>query len=62
MNAIQDIKYTYWNEVDGGTIEGGVGAKNTWDGIVVGLGVVTDDSGVDEEGQECVLIGSIIFL
>ena len=49
-------------KVDGGAVEG-AGSEDTWDHDAnVRLGVVADDGGVDDQGQEGVLVGGIILL
>jgi hypothetical protein len=48
-------------QIDGRSVECGVGIKNPRNGIVVGLGVVADDGGIDKKGQKGVLIGSVII-
>ena len=49
-------------EVDGGAVVGLVLGEDTGDGVHVGLSVVADDDGVDEEGQEGVLVGCGVVL
>jgi hypothetical protein len=48
-------------QINGRSVERGVGTKNARNGVVVGLRVVSDDGGVDEKGQKGVLIGRIII-
>lgn len=49
-------------QINLGPIERRVGVQDTWDGVHVGLRVVTDDGGVDEESEEGVLVrGVVVF-
>ena len=49
-------------QIDRRPVECSVGAENTGNCVVVGLGVVADDGGVDEKGQKGELVCSIIVL
>lgn len=49
-------------QVDGSAIVGTVGENTRDSNTSVGLGVVTDDDGVDEECQQRVLVGSGVVL
>lgn len=51
-----------WQQVDGGAVEG-AGSKDAWNlDADVRLGVVADDGGVDDEGQEGVLVRGVVLL
>lgn len=50
------------NEVDGGAVEGAIGIEDSGNSVVVGLGIIADNGGVDKEGEEGVLVGGVIVL
>jgi len=47
-------------QIDGSSVENSFGVENTRDEVVVGHGVVTDDGGIDDEGEQSELVCNIV--